>query len=590
MKRFLCHLLFAYFAIFSASAQTSSDMNTAFSNIVTRYLEDMLQSSPVTATRLGDHRYDSLLDQVDEAARSEQVKTAKAFVGDLDQLEFAKLSRENQVDFSLLHQRLRKEIWEIETLREWEWNPLIYSGLPGDSLYVLLSRDTTPIQERLSHAAARCREFPRFFEQARRSLIKERTPRIHAETAIDQNRGILSLIDALLVPEIDSLSGEAKTNLEDAIQIARTAIESHQQWLENELLPEARGAARLSRELYREKFDFDLFSSLSPEELRERAEHQKEMLHERMYELSKSIQASRDPDFVPAPDASSEEKKELIRACLELAYQEATDRDGVVDAAYHSLKITTDFVREKDLVTLPDDPLEIILMPEFRRGVSVAYCDAPGPLEAGGETFYAVSPPPTNWTEKQVNSFLREYNLRSLHNLTVHEAMPGHYVQLLRSNATSTRLRSVLASGTFIEGWAVYSEDMMVDEGFLPDDLLMRLIVLKWNLRGVTNALLDQMIHLDGIDEETAMSLMVDDAFQEEREAAGKYRRAQLTSVQLSTYFAGYMEVVDIRDAAEKAWGSEFKLKTFHDQLMSFGSPPPTFVRALLLDDPIPSP
>jgi uncharacterized protein (DUF885 family) len=227
-------------------------------------------------------------------------------------------------------------------------------------------------------------------------------------------------------------------------------------------------------------------------------------------------------------------------------------------------------------------------MPEFRRGVSVAYCDAPGPLEEGGETFYAVSPPPIDWTDEQVQSFLREYNYRSLHNLTVHEAMPGHYVQLWRSNENSSRLRSVLSSGTFIEGWAVYSESMMMDEGFLPGDLLMRLVVKKWNLRGVTNALLDQMIHLDGIDEETAMTLMVDDGFQEEREAAGKYRRSLLTSVQLSTYFAGYMEVVDIRAEAERLWGSDFKLSSFHNRLMSFGSPPPAFVRALLLDKPIP--
>ncbi len=565
-------------------------MNTAFANLADRYLEDLLRSSPVTATRLGDHRHDSLLDSVDETARGERVNSARAFLAELGQLDVNGLTRENQVDFALLRQRLRKEIWEIETLREWEWNPLIYSGLPGDSIYVLLSRDTTPIEERLAHAAARCRAFPRFFEQARASLVKERTPRIHAETAIDQNQGIFSLIDALLVPGIGMLSGEARTDLEEAIRIARAAVETQQQWLEDELLPEARGNARLSSKLYREKFDFDLFSSLSPEALRDRAEHRKTALHERMYELSKSIQAGRDSGFKAASDPSPEEKKALIRACLELACTEAPARDGVVEAACHSMKIATDFVREKDLVTLPDDPLEIILMPEFRRGVAVAYCDAPGPLEAGGETFYAVSPPPADWTEEQVNSFLREYNLRSVHNLTVHEAMPGHYVQLLRSNATSTPLRSVLASGTFIEGWAVYSEDMMVDEGFLPDDLLMRLIVLKWNLRGVTNALLDQMIHLDGIDEETAMALMVDDAFQEEREAAGKYRRAQLTSVQLSTYFAGYLEVVDIREAVETAWGAGFKLKTFHDQLMSFGSPPPAFVRALLLDEPIPSP
>jgi uncharacterized protein (DUF885 family) len=309
-----------------------------------------------------------------------------------------------------------------------------------------------------------------------------------------------------------------------------------------------------------------------------------------MYKLSLEISRQNDPYFIAEENPSAQSKNRLIQTCLELAYADAPKADEVIEDAYRSLEITTDFVREKDLVSIPDDPLEIIPMPEFRRGVSVAYCDAPGPLEVGGKTFYAVSPPPEDWTEEQVNSFLREYNRRSLHNLTVHEAMPGHYVQLLRSNATSTRLRSVLASGIFIEGWAVYTEEMMVEQGFLPGDLLMRLIVLKWNLRGVTNALLDQMIHLDGIDEEAAMHLMVEEAFQEEREAAGKYRRSLLTSVQLSTYFAGYQEVANIRKATEEAWGENFELKRFHDELMSFGSPPPAFVKALLLDEPIVSP
>ncbi len=571
-----------------ATARTAPDMNTQFSEISERYLEDLLQHSPVTASSLGDHRFDDRLDEVDHAARAQELKAASERLADLDKLDHRQLSRENQVDFALLRQRLEKMIWELETLREWEWNPLVYAGTPGTSLYLLLSREFAPLNERLANVAARCRELPRFFGQARSSLVKEKTPHIHAETAVDQNKGILTLLDKLVVPHLDELVPKERADLEMAIQIARDAVEVHQQWLEKELLPEAKGDPRLSDALYREKFDFDLFSSLSPEDLRKRAEAEMAALHQQMYDLSVAILAERNSEFAPPENPTAEEKKEIIRTCLEFAYEDSPTAEEVVKAAYHSLKITTDFVREKDLVTLPDDPLEIILMPEFRRGVSVAYCDAPGPLETGGETFYAVSPPPADWTDEQVESFLREYNHRSLHNLTVHEAMPGHYVQLLRSNATSSRLRSVLSSGTFIEGWAVYTESMMVDEGFLPDDLLMRLIVLKWNLRGVTNALLDQRIHLDGIDEEAAMQLMVEDAFQEEREAAGKFRRSLLTSVQLSTYFAGFLEVIDIREVTENAWGEEFELKRFHDKLMSFGSPPPAFVKALLLDQPIP--
>lgn len=572
----------------TCSAQTDTNMNTRFSEISERFLEELLQSSPVTASNLGDHRYDDQLDEVDDEARTKTLKAARERLAELGQLDTDQLSRENQVDCALLRQRLEKTIWEIETLREWEWNPLVYTGLPGTSLYLLLSREFAPLKERLLNVAARCRQLPRFFEQARTSLVKEQVPHIHAETAVDQNKGIVTLLEKLVRPSLDQLSDGDQAILEEAIQIALEAVEVQQQWLETELLPNAKGEPRLSEERYREKFAFDLFSSLTPEELRDRANAEKVELHERMYQLSVAILKGRDDSFTPKENPTADERKALIRTCLEFAYDDSPKAEEVVAAARHSLEITTAFVRENDLVSLPDDPLDIILMPEFRRGVSVAYCDAPGPLEVGGKTFYAVSPPPKDWTEEQVNSFLREYNHRSLHNLTVHEAMPGHYVQLLRSNETSSRLRSVLASGTFIEGWAVYTEAMMVDEGFLPDDLLMRLIVLKWNLRGVTNALLDQLIHLGGIDEETAMTLMVDDAFQEEREAAGKYRRSLLTSVQLSTYFAGYLEVADIRKDAEQMWGADFQLKRFHDELMAFGSPPPAFVRALLFDQPLP--
>lgn len=249
---------------------------------------------------------------------------------------------------------------------------------------------------------------------------------------------------------------------------------------------------------------------------------------------------------------------------------------------------TTAFVREKDLITLPPDPLDVIVMPEFRRGVSLAYCDSPGVLDVGQETFYAVAPLPKSWTDEQVNSFLREYNLRSIDNLTIHEAMPGHFVQLAHSNRYPGKLRAVLSSGVFIEGWAVYTERMMVDAGFRNHDPLMKLIMMKSYLRGVANAILDQAIHTEGITREQAMRLMMEDTFQEEREAAGKWIRAQLTSTQLSTYFVGYLEHTDLRREAEQAWGEDFKLKTYHDKVLCFGSPPVKFVRALLLGKEIP--
>ena len=203
------------------------------------------------------------------------------------------------------------------------------------------------------------------------------------------------------------------------------------------------------------------------------------------------------------PNAS--EQQAAIVAALELAYEQRPARNKVFETAQHAFEETQRFVRDHDLVTVYDDPIQIIPMPEFQRGVALAYCDSPGPLDKGQKTFFAVSPIPDDWSEDQVNSFLREYNTRSIYNLTIHEAMPGHYLQLMHANRYDSPLRAVLASGSFIEGWAVYTEGMMVEEGFLNHDPLMHLIQLKWYLRSIGNAILDQAVHVDGISREDAM-------------------------------------------------------------------------------------
>ena len=307
-----------------------------------------------------------------------------------------------------------------------------------------------------------------------------------------------------------------------------------------------------------------------------------------MYQIAKALYAEQ-YSFTSFPDNPDEAYKQvIIRTALEKAYQQLPEPGGIVTVAQEYLQQTTDFVQERNLVTVPDDPIEIIIMPEFRRGVTLAYLDPPGPLDEGQKAFYAVAPLPSDWTDEQVNSFLREYNLLSIQALTIHEAMPGHHLQLALSNRYPSVLRSVLWSGPFVEGWAVYAERLMIDEGYLDNDPLMRLINLKWYLRAVTNAIIDQAIHVDGMSRDAAMKLMIEGGFQEEREAAGKWVRAQLTSTQLSTYFVGYQEHIDMRAAVEHLWADEFTLRRYHDQALSYGSPSVKYVRALIMNKPIP--
>ncbi len=559
-----------------------------FEKLAASYLDEFPALSPVSATMLGDHRFDSQLDMVSVGMRAQKRAFCRKYLEQLLKIKPTQLCRANQVDYALLEHNLEGRLWRLETLQEWAWNPIVYTSLSGGAIYSLMARDFAPLTKRLEHVADRLEQFPRLFRQIRATLDPKRVPQIHAETAVKQNRGVLSILDNMVKPKLSELQEEQVDRLKQAMSVARTTVEEHQQWLEAELLPNARGDFRLDSQLYDQKLAFTLKTPLTRAQIRQRAEQELVNVRDQMYHISQKIYKEKYPYTEFPADPSPAYKQALIRSCLELAYHEMPQPDEIVKTAKRSLELATAFVSEKDLLTLPPDPVEIIIMPEYKRGISLAYCDSPGPLDVGLKTFYAVAPLPEDWTDEQVQSFLREYNVRSIHDLTMHEAMPGHFVQLALSNRYPGKLRAVLSSGVFIEGWAIYSERMMIDAGFLDDDPLMRLINLKWYLRGIGNAIIDQAIHTGGMTREQAMKLMMEDTFQEEREAAGKWVRAQLTSTQLSTYFVGTVEHFDLRRDIQRTWGEKFDLKTYQDKILSYGSPPVQYVRALVLNEEIP--
>jgi uncharacterized protein (DUF885 family) len=564
-----------------------TETDAMFEAISQRYLDEMMALTPVNATSLGDHRFDGDLDDVSTKGYDRRVALAHELLMQVQAVDLEQLSRANQVDARLLTSELQYQIWRVEQLAEWRWNPLVYTELAGNSVYLLMARDFAPLPDRLRNVGARLAQLPRFLEQVRQSLVPARVPKIHAETAIKQNSGVITLIDQLVVPQLGTLPEADQASLKTAIAHARSAVSQHQIWLEKKLLPEAKGDFRLGAALYDTKLRFALDSPMSREEIRTRAQTELAGTRTEMYNIARVVLQNH-PDAPPLPPSpTSDEQQTAIAAALELAYAQQPPRDQVFETARHAFDETAAFVRAHDLVTLYDDPLEIIPMPEFQRGVALAYCDSPGPLDKGQKTFYVISPIPDDWSDEQVKSFLREYNTRSIDDLTIHEAMPGHYVQLMHSNRYNSALRAVLASGTFIEGWAVYAERMMVEQGFLGGDPLMHLIQLKWYLRSIGNAILDQAVHVDGISREEAMRLMTHDTFQEEREASAKWVRVQLTSAQLPTYFVGVQEHLALREEARKKWGKAFTLERYHDAALSFGSPPVRYVRELLLDLPI---
>ncbi|CAN5119524.1 DUF885 domain-containing protein [soil metagenome] len=572
----------------TAAVAAPSAQDVQFADLSKRWLDGSMRLSPVTATQVGDHRFDAELDDYSADGRARSLAFSSQMLAELEAIDRSKLSRENQVDASTLANQLRYDIWGAEKLQAWAWDPMIYNSLAGGALYGLMAREFAPMPDRLRSATSRMEKIPDLLDQMRGNLDLDRVPKIHAETVAKQNKGLLSLVDDLIVPHAGELQGADRERFDAAVATLRRAVGEHQRWLDRTLVPNAKGDFRIGQALYDQKLAFALDSPMTRADIRSRAEAELTRVRAQMYDVARGVLTGK-PGAPEMPDSPSHEQQQaVIQAALELAYADRPARDKVVDTAKSTLAAATEFVRKQDFITLPDAPVQVILMPEFQRGVTVAYCDSPGPLDKSLDTFYAVSPIPDDWDDAKVTSFLREYNTRSIDELSIHEAMPGHYVQIWHSNKYPSVLRAVLSSGSFVEGWAVYAEKVMADSGYRDNDPLYRLIQLKWYLRAISNAILDQAIHVDGMSRDEAMKLMTQETFQEEREAAGKWVRAQLSSTQLPTYFVGVQEHLDMRRAVEEKQGKAFNLKQYHDKVLSFGSPSAKYVRALMLDQPIP--
>ena len=571
----------------SAEQAGQGQADAQFAELSKKALDTWMQLSPVSATQIGDHRYDSQLDDLSAAGQQKSLEASKALLAELDKLDVSKLGRENQVDAAILRNQLQSDIWSNETMQSWKWDPQVYNGLAGSAIYGLMAREFAPLPERLKSATARIEQIPQIFAAARANLDPARVPKIHAETVAKQNRGILSLVETFIVPNIGQLEAADQERLKTAIANLTKAVEEQQTWLDKTLVPNAKGEFRIGAEKYDQKLKFSLNSSLSRAEIGERARAELSRVRKDMYGIAQVVLKDKPGAPEMPANPTDDQQQKAIEAALELAYADKPARDKVVDDAKAALDQSTEFVRKHDLMTLPDAPVDIILMPEFQRGVAVAYCDSPGPLDKNLKTFYAVSPIPDDWNDKQVDSFLREYNSRMIHLLSIHEGTPGHYLEGWHSGKFPSTLRAVLRSGLFAEGWAVYTERMMQEQGYLDNDPLFHLVQLKFYLRTIANAILDQGVHVDNWSREQAMQLMTHDAFQQESEASGKWVRAQLTSAQLPTYFVGAQEHFDTRKAVQEKQGANFNLKAYHDQMLSYGAPPVRFARQLMLEQPI---
>lgn len=562
-----------------SEAQPSGEEDQKLALLFKDYLDEEFRHRPLDASRAGDHRFDHLLDDVSAKARAANVERArKTLAGLPKRIVYGKLTRAGQIDFEIWQHQLKRDLWLAENTKPFEDDPRVYNEYISDSVYLLLTQSTEPRPVNVKNAAQRMNFIPRIVAAARESL--KNPPKILVEVAIKQMKGAISFYEQ----GIYEFAGETPqfSELRPVARRILPVLQDHLKFLENDLLPRAQGEWRIGKEKFAKKLELELDAGVTADEVLKEAEAEADRVEAEMYVVARQLWSQIFPKRT-VPADTPEGKRQIIRAVLdEVSKEHGKPEDLVKDATATAARIK-EFIAERKILRLPDpDRCRIVEMPEFQRGFSIAYLNPAPPLDPKASSYYAISPPPRDWDAKKVRSFMQEYNRHMLQLLTIHEAYPGHYVQLEYSNRNPSLIRKVLFSGVFAEGWAVYTEQVMLDEGYGAGDLKLRLNQLKWYLRAVCNAILDYRMHCMNMTDEEAMYLLVVRAYQSEGEAILKVQRAKQSSCQLSTYFVGRMAFQRLRRRLQTELGDQFELGRFHEATLSHGTLPVKYLPELV--------
>lgn len=572
-----CMLFFAIFmGYYNINfATTSSKINVDFDTYKKAFTERLWKIYPEWASSVGYHKYDANLVVPNKANRDKELFFAKEELIKLKNFPLDSISDLNKIDFHLIDNFLKSSIWQINTLKAYEWNPSMYNI--GEPFAYILNENYTPLNKRINNIYSKLKNVPAYYEAAM-SNIKNPSNE-HLQLAIQQNKGSLSIFENDFVDSLKklTLTPELKTEYLKRNDAAIAAIKSYIEFLQN-FKNEHPRSFRLGSELYADKFNYDIQSQYSVQEIYAAAERRKEYLHTEMFKLATQLWQKYFGN-TPKP----ENKLSVIKMMIDTISVQHVARANFQTEIEKQLPELTKFVQEKNLLYLdPTKPLKVRKEPEYMSGVAGASMSSPGPYEKKGTAYYNVGSL-VGWSEEKAESYLREYNKYVLQILNIHEAIPGHYVQLVYSNKAPSIIKSILGNGAMIEGWAVYSELMMLENGYGNNEPEMWLLYYKWNLRSVCNTILDISVHTKNMSKEDALDLLTNQAFQQKTEAEGKWHRVQVTSVQLTSYFTGFYEITKLREAYKKKMGNAYKLKKFNEQFLSYGSAPVKYIRQILL-------
>lgn len=572
MKR-LFFTLYLTGCLFSMQAQNTTNAN--FQQYTKGFFERFWKMNPDWASSIGYHRHDSILIIPNDAQRAKEIAFYEKEWKKLQAFPLKQLSDANRTDHQMLTNELQKYLWQLKTLREYEWNPAYFNV--GSTFAYIITENYAPLKKRMEAVFHRLKKVPDYYAAAKASI--QHPSKEHLQLAIDQNEGTLAVFEKDYVDAVKALRlyPESEELYLKRGEMAAKAVKDYITFLKNYPTDSLR-SFRLGAELYADKFRYDIQSQYSADEIYQAALERKSYLHREMYALSAQLWPKYFGSLPMPADSLSAIKKVIDTLSAKHVAQEnfKTEIEKQIPAL-------TAFVKEKNLIYLdPNKPLKVRDEPGYMAGVAGASISSPGPYEKNGNTYYNVGTL-DGWPADKAESYLREYNHYVLQILNIHEAIPGHYVQLVYSNKSPSLVKSVFGNGAMVEGWAVFSELMMLENGYGNNEPEMWLMYYKWNLRTTCNTILDIGVHTKNMPEADAMDLLVRQAFQQAAEASGKWRRVQVTNVQLCSYFTGFYEILQLREAYKKKYGSKYSVKQFNEQLLQYGSAPVKHISELLL-------
>ncbi|GAB3824894.1 DUF885 domain-containing protein [Hymenobacter jeollabukensis] len=558
-------------------AAQASPADIGFDRYKKRFIDSLWYYNPGWASSQGFHKYDAVL--VIPTAGRRQVENVAAARGlkELRGFAFDSLSPNNQTDYLLMVNQLRSTRWYNDTLRSWQWDPSQYN-LSAPVAEILNGR-YQPLAMRLRSISAKINRVAEYYEAAKTNL--QNPTREHLELAILQNRGGLDVFGPALLDSVSraDLPAREKEELRARIETTRQVMQEYVRFLDKELRPQARRSFRIGKTLFDQKFRYDIVANASADEVYQRAQRHKQELLQDMARRATRLW----PKYFAAQPMPADTLTR-IRAVIQKLSEKHATQAGFVDAVRQQIPVLVKFVDDKKLLTQdPTKPLVVRETPLYMRGSGAgASVSAPGPYDKGADTYYNVEPL-DGQPAAQAESYLREYNQYTLQILNIHEAIPGHYTQLVYANRSPSIIKAVLGNGAMIEGWAVYAERMMLESGYAGGSDEIWLMWDKWNMRVTLNTILDHLVQTGSITEPETVQLLMRDGFQEEAEARNKWRRATLSQVQLSSYFTGYSEIMALREELKQKQGKAFDLKNFNEQFLSYGSAPVKYIRQLML-------